>query len=330
MTEPAAPDPLAPFRALADRYASEAAEQDRNVAALDIDEVRPVQWGIAAGWRHAEGLLRHTLNSRDNSRTTPDNPTASDDGTCSAPATETEPNNLVQVGWYCWRCRAINAQACRSDSVPVHVPAEWAGEMEAEIARREDEPDDTGLAEADIDRMMADGEPVQIVTPPDPASDDTRRRALARNAVGPALNAHGQWLPLSAREAVADAVLAVRNDELERLRAEVARLREGEEPVTDERVVPTPAQWIWWWNRATPAERLDWAARIQADGQLASTCFLENHVKRIPQARRADAALGRVRALAADMRTWCSPHGVAVDYADRIDQALNGPEETPS
>ncbi|MFK0182030.1 hypothetical protein ACIQVR_39470 [Streptomyces xanthochromogenes] len=35
-----------------------------------------------------------------------------------------------------------------------------------------------------------------------------RRRALARNAVGPALNVHGHWLPLSVREAVADAVLA--------------------------------------------------------------------------------------------------------------------------
>ncbi|MFB7647165.1 hypothetical protein ACFC0S_16935 [Streptomyces sp. NPDC056084] len=39
-------------------------------------------------------------------------------------------------------------------------------------------------------------------------SDSTRRRALARNAVAPALNAHGHWLPLSVREAVADAVLA--------------------------------------------------------------------------------------------------------------------------
>lgn len=34
------------------------------------------------------------------------------------------------------------------------------------------------------------------------------RRALARNAVGPALNERGEWLPLSVRQAVADAVLA--------------------------------------------------------------------------------------------------------------------------
>ncbi|MFD7554151.1 hypothetical protein ACFV9E_06375 [Streptomyces sp. NPDC059835] len=36
---------------------------------------------------------------------------------------------------------------------------------------------------------------------------DQRRRALAFNAVGPAVNAAGYWLPLSARRAVADAVL---------------------------------------------------------------------------------------------------------------------------
>jgi hypothetical protein len=24
------------------------------------------------------------------------------------------------------------------------------------------------------------------------------------------------------------------------------------------------------------------------------------------------------------MRTWCSPHGIATDYADRIEQALEG------
>ncbi|MEU3097194.1 hypothetical protein ABZ690_21030 [Streptomyces sp. NPDC006967] len=36
----------------------------------------------------------------------------------------------------------------------------------------------------------------------------------------------------------------------------------------------------------------------------------------------AEAALDRVRALAADMRTWCSPHGIATQYADDIERAL--------
>lgn len=41
-----------------------------------------------------------------------------------------------------------------------------------------------------------------------------------------------------------------------------------------------------------------------------------------------EATVERLRALAADMRTWCSPHNLAVDYAQRIDQALNGQTET--
>jgi len=41
---------------------------------------------------------------------------------------------------------------------------------------------------------------------------ESRRRALAFNAVAPAVNQAGYWLPLSARRAVADAVLATLND----------------------------------------------------------------------------------------------------------------------
>jgi hypothetical protein len=40
---------------------------------------------------------------------------------------------LVHVGWYCWRCQALCPNACRSDSVPVYVPEDWAEEMETEI-----------------------------------------------------------------------------------------------------------------------------------------------------------------------------------------------------
>jgi hypothetical protein len=39
-----------------------------------------------------------------------------------------------------------------------------------------------------------------------------RRRALAFNAVGPAINQAGYWLPLSARKAVADAILDAIDD----------------------------------------------------------------------------------------------------------------------
>lgn len=54
------------------------------------------------------------------------------------------------------------------------------------------------------------------------ARDGLREQYAARafNAVAPALKVHDRWLPLSVRRAVADAVLAVRDAELEQLRAE--------------------------------------------------------------------------------------------------------------
>ncbi|MFK0182029.1 hypothetical protein ACIQVR_39465 [Streptomyces xanthochromogenes] len=64
----AAPDPLARFRALADQYAAEAAEAARNATASTGD-TRLAQQGIAAGWQHAEFLLRHTIDDLDNSPT---------------------------------------------------------------------------------------------------------------------------------------------------------------------------------------------------------------------------------------------------------------------
>lgn len=48
------------------------------------------------------------------------------------------------------------------------------------------------------------------------------------------------------------------------LRAELAALHEGEEPYDDDRVVPTPAQWIWQWNRSRPEDRLAVARSIGA------------------------------------------------------------------
>jgi hypothetical protein len=38
----------------------------------------------------------------------------------------------------------------------------------------------------------------------------------------------------------------------------------------------------------------------------------------------AQSQVAAGRALAAEMRTWCSPHNIAVDYADRIDEAFDG------
>jgi hypothetical protein len=55
---------------------------------------------------------------------------------------------LVHIGWWCWRGDNhghLTAMACRSDNVPVSVPADWARDMEAEIRRLSEEPDDVDL-----------------------------------------------------------------------------------------------------------------------------------------------------------------------------------------
>ncbi|WP_171117844.1 MULTISPECIES: hypothetical protein [unclassified Streptomyces] len=54
----------------------------------------------------------------------------------------TDNPQLVHIGWYCWRCNGLVEQACRSDNVPVSVPADWADDMRAEL-RRLGEEDDT-------------------------------------------------------------------------------------------------------------------------------------------------------------------------------------------
>ncbi|MER6183015.1 hypothetical protein [Streptomyces sp. NPDC001652] len=59
-------------------------------------------------------------------------------------------------------------------------------------------------------------------------------------------------------------------DELEQLRA-------GEEPVTDSSIRPTPAQWIWQWNRATPEKRLSMAAQILDGMPRANNCLMADH-----------------------------------------------------
>ena len=56
-----------------------------------------------------------------------------------------------------------------------------------------------------------------------------------------------------------------------------------------------------------------------------------DRVLRSEQQKRADAeaAVARVTALVADMRTWCSPHGLASHYANQLDQAIAGPNPNP-
>jgi DNA repair exonuclease SbcCD ATPase subunit len=135
----------------------------------------------------------------------------------------------------------------------------------------------------------------------------------------------------------------------------LAALHQGEEPHLDQLTVPTPAQWIWRWNRATSAERLDAAARAISQGNTAYQCVMENHPVRLAdlQQRYADehatavaraAETDRVRrqlaaaeARIAAARTIATEHAAgeqywdanAVSIGEEILAALDGPADTP-
>lgn len=67
--------------------------------------------------------------------------------------------------------------------------------------------------------------------------------------------------------------------------AELERLRAGEEPVTDSRIVPTPGQWMWQWNRATPEKRQAMATQILDGMTRSSNCFMADHEAQIASLR---------------------------------------------
>ncbi|MFC9700893.1 hypothetical protein ACFTWD_09400 [Streptomyces sp. NPDC056943] len=81
--------------------------------------------------------------------------------------------------------------------------------------------------------------------------------------------------------------------------ARLAQLHEGEEPYTDDRIVPTPDQWIWQWNRATPAKRMEVATALIDASERADRCFIENHKNALPALRQrvlaAETTIERAR-----------------------------------
>ncbi|MGW5633931.1 hypothetical protein [Streptomyces sp. NPDC003832] len=81
----------------------------------------------------------------------------------------------------------------------------------------------------------------------------------------------------------------------------LAQFFEGEEPYTDPRLVPTPAQWIWKWNRATPSRRLQIAEAVLQAWDADQKCFLEDHHAAVDELREARITITRIQHLAGEL-----------------------------
>jgi len=86
------------------------------------------------------------------------------------------------------------------------------------------------------------------------------------------------YVTLSARY---DDVVAERDS----AKAELAALHEGEEPYEDERLLPTPGQWIWLWNLATPSGRIAKAVQVLALHDRVDQCVMGFHERRVAELR---------------------------------------------
>lgn len=89
--------------------------------------------------------------------------------------------------------------------------------------------------------------------------------------------------------------------------AELAALHEGEEPYTAEGTAASPAQWIWLWNQATPAERLAKAEQILDMWGRLDRCVMGDHEARLAQ-RRAAGYAAQTDAIARTEHTQLNRH----------------------
>jgi hypothetical protein len=117
---------------------------------------------------------------------------------------------------------------------------------------------------------------------------------------------------LSASDANVVEVVDASACELAKARAEIERLRAGEDHTpAAEGVELTPGQLIAKWNSLNATERLEQAARILDDNRAARECFLMNHRARLEEAERQR----RRAALAADYEAALAKCGLLPDAA---------------
>lgn len=111
-------------------------------------------------------------------------------------------------------------------------------------------------------------------------------------------------------------------------RAEVEQLRAGEEDGYVEATVPTPGQWIWWWNRLTPEQRINNVGVIQHAEARSMACYMGDHASLGERLADARNSIGRAHGLASELEGECQWGSNAPEIAERIRAALNGQEPT--
>lgn len=115
------------------------------------------------------------------------------------------------------------------------------------------------------------------------AVTDAITAARAANADDQALAAVVSGAVLSETLRIAPTSATRAEAERDEARAALAALHEGEEPDSDPLAEPTPAQWLWRWNRATPEQRLEVAAVFMANAARAEHCMFMRHEARLAE-----------------------------------------------
>jgi hypothetical protein len=109
--------------------------------------------------------------------------------------------------------------------------------------------------------------------------------------------------------------------------AALAQLHEGEEPYpdidADAYTEASPTQWIWLWNRVTPAKRLEWAKALMEAGHLAARCSMADHEGQLNDARNE---LQAVNEILRGKGLWNSGARGVRDLASYVPGEIDDPE----
>jgi hypothetical protein len=107
--------------------------------------------------------------------------------------------------------------------------------------------------------------------------------------------------------------------------AALTKLRAGEEDGYIENTEPTPGQWLWKYNRATPERRLQMAAAFMRQAAVVERCEMEDHAGAVEDNRHAWRIIGQIRALRDDWLLMTLEPGQVRRLLNGITRALDEP-----